>query len=153
MVIEMTAAFFEAFFATLGFSFVFHVPKRHLFWVSLIGGSGWLFYDLCLYHGVSKVIACFVGACIVALMSDIFSRVFKEAATIFLIAGILPLVPGAGMYYTMLYTINGELDLAAQTGIQTLFMAGAIATAIFVINPIVGAFFALKSKKRQISQF
>ena len=36
--------------------------------------------------------------------------------TIFLIAGIFPLVPGAGVYWTAYYIVTDQLRLAAETG-------------------------------------
>ncbi len=80
---------------------------------------------------------CFLAACMVGLLAGIFSRVYKETATVFTIPGIIPLVPGAGMYYTTLYLINGQLEKAATTGTQTLLMAGSISVGLLV----VGSFF------------
>ena len=76
----------------------------------------------------------------VGLSSDIASRVCKEAATIFVIPGVLPLVPGAGTYYTMLAIVEGNLEEAAATGIQTLAMAGAIALGLLVVGTIIQIF-------------
>ena len=53
----------------------------------LIGGLAWSCYQICLYYNASAVVGCFIAACLVGLLSDICSRVFKEAATIFIIPG------------------------------------------------------------------
>lgn len=62
----------------------------------------------------------------------------KAPVTVFLIAGILPSVPGAGIYRTVYYLIQGDpdtfnplLDLDAST------RAGAIALAIFITDSVV----------------
>lgn len=132
--------FIFAFLGTLGFAIIFNVPLRHMPVASLIGGLGWITYHIAIYYGTTIPIACFLGACMVGLGSDIASRVCKEAATIFVIPGVLPLVPGAGTYYTMLAIVEGNLDKAAESGIQTLAMAGAIALGLLVIGTIVQIF-------------
>jgi uncharacterized membrane protein YjjB (DUF3815 family) len=132
----MILSFVFAFFSTLGFCILFHVPIRHIIPASFVGGSGWLIYTYLTSTGSHKILACFVGACGVAILSDIFSRTFKDASTIFIIPGILPLVPGAGMYYTMLAILDGDLEKLAVVGTETIFMAGAIAVGLLVVASI-----------------
>lgn len=132
----MLWAFVFAFCSTLGFSILFHVPKKHIPGAGLIGGLGWLTYTYFITAGSGSVLACFAGSCLVAILSDLFSRAFKEAATIFIIPGILPLVPGAGMYYTMLAILEGNVEKTASTGTQTMLMAGAIAVALLVVASV-----------------
>ncbi len=139
----MTNLFVEfifAFLGTLGFTFIFNVPLRHMPVAATIGGLGWVVYHIAMYSGSGIIISCFFGACTVGLASDIAARIFKEATTIFVIPGVLPLVPGAGTYYTILAIVEGNLDEAAATGIQTLGMAGAIALGLLVMGTFFGMF-------------
>lgn len=129
----MLLSFIFAFFSTMGFCILFHVPKKHILLSSFVGGCGWLIYTYFNTMGISKVLACFIGACAVAFLSGLFAKFFKEATTIYTIPGILPLVPGAGMYYTMLAILEGDLQKTASVGIETLLMAGAISVALLVI--------------------
>lgn len=136
----MINLFFEfifAFLGTLGFAIIFNVPLRHMPVASIVGGLGWITYHIAIDLGATIPIGCFLGACMVGLSSDMASRICKEAATIFVIPGVLPLVPGAGTYYTMLAIVEGNLDEAASTGIQTLAMAGAIALGLLVMGTIL----------------
>ena len=129
--------FLFAFLGTLGFALIFNVPLRHIPVASFIGGAGWVIYQIAVVSGCGVAISCFLGACTVGLASDIASRICKEAATIFVIPGVLPLVPGAGTYYTMLAIINGNLEQAADKGIETLAMAGAIALGLLVMGTVI----------------
>ena len=61
----------------------------------------------------------------------------KAPVTVFLIAGILPSVPGAGIYRTVYYLIQGDQTLSTHYLISTLHTAGAIALAIFIWNDLV----------------
>lgn len=129
--------FIFAFLGTFGFAIIFNVPLRHMPVASLVGGLSWVTYHVAVDLGTTVPIACFLGACMVGLTSDIASRIRKEAATIFVIPGVLPLVPGAGTYYTMLAIVEGNLDKAAATGVQTLAMAGSIALGLLVIGTVI----------------
>ena len=55
----------------------------------------------------------------------------------FLIAGILPSVPGAGIYRTVYYLIQGDQALSMYYLVVTLHTAGAIALAIFITDSVV----------------
>ena len=50
--------------------------------------------------------------------------------TIFLVAGIFPLVPGAGIYWTAYYVVTDQLAKASDRGFQTLKIAVAIVLGI-----------------------
>ena len=132
----MIWAFLFAFCSTVGFSILFHVPKKHIASAGFVGALGWLTYTYFIISGSGSVLACFAGSCVVAIISDVFSRAFKDAATIFVIPGILPLVPGAGMYYTMLAILEGNLEKMASLGTETILMAGAIAVALLVVASV-----------------
>lgn len=132
----MIWAFIFAFCSTVGFSILFHVPKKHIATAGFVGALGWLTYTYFIVSGSGSVLACFAGTCIVAIISDVFSRAFKDAATIFIIPGILPLVPGANMYYTMLAILEGNVTETASIGTETILMAGSIAVALLVVASV-----------------
>lgn len=140
----MTVQVIGAFLAVLGFSAVMEVPKKLLLPTSLIGAAGWLVYLLLCQRGVTVVVACFWAAMAIALLSHISARVGKAPVTVFLIGGILPLVPGAGMYRTA-YSMIMETSQEAYRNLQeTLMMAGAIAVAIFIMDSV----FRLANKRK-----
>lgn len=133
----MIWAFLFAFCSTVGFGILFHVPKKHIVTAGFVGAVGWVTYTYIIQTGSGSILACFVGSCVVALISELFSRAFKDAATIFIIPGILPLVPGSGMYYTMLAILEGDVEKTASVGTETLMMAGAIAVALLVVSSLI----------------
>lgn len=123
-----------AFLAVLGFSTVMEVPKKLLLHTSFIGAFGWLIYLLIYNSGSTSVVASFWSAVVISLLSHISARVLKSPVTVFLIGGILPLVPGAGMYrtaYSMMMETSKEVYYNLQ---ETLMIAGAIAVAIFITD-------------------
>ena len=64
---------------------------------------------------------------VTAGLAEIFARILKTPATVLLIIGIIPLVPGSGVYYTMDALINGDIALFIQEGLATAADAGALA--------------------------
>ena len=53
--------------------------------------------------------------------------------TVFLISGIFPLVPGAGIYWTAYYIVMNDLEQAGQRGFLTLKVAVAIVLSILLV--------------------
>lgn len=133
----MLMSFLLAFFATFGFCILFHVPLRCILPASAIGGTGWLAYQMLMGFGLGSTSSAFLAACLVALLGDICSRLIKEAATVFVIPGILPMVPGSGIYYTMFHFIRGNMDKAAAWGARTLMIAGGIALGLLVVAAVI----------------
>ncbi|MFQ9394589.1 MAG: threonine/serine exporter family protein [Lachnospiraceae bacterium] len=87
----------SAFFAILAFSVVNNVPKKFLLYCGLEGSVGWFVY-LIFLPAQGAVMANFFGSLALAIMAHVFARVFKAPVTVFLIPGLLILVPGAGLF-------------------------------------------------------
>jgi len=63
-----------------------------------------------------------------------FMAIWKRCpVTIFLISGIFPLVPGAGIYWTSYYLVTNQLPLAVSTGYQAVKDAVAIVLGIVFV--------------------
>ena len=133
-------------FSTCGFAIIQRVPLSKMPFCIITGAVPWGFYHFLMYQGVSSIFACFLASCLVALISDIFSRTLKEASTIFIIPGIISLVPGAGTYYTMLSLLHHDMNGFADNGINTLMMAGAIAVGLLITTSGLGFVRSIKRK-------
>ena len=67
------------------------------------------------------------------LLTRVFAITLKLPVTVFLLSGIFPLVPGAGIYYTAYYFIQNENALALAKGISTFKIAVALAIGISLV--------------------
>ena len=134
---ELFIQFILALLATCGFCIIFRVPVKDLPICIIIGALGWVAYEISVYYRVSPVLACFTASCMVGILSDIASRIFKEASTIFIIPGILCLVPGSNIYRTMEAMLSHDMGNTASIGAQTLLMAGAIAAGLLVTGSVI----------------
>ncbi len=130
---------FNAFYCIIvsyGFAFLFNMRGKNTLIAAFGGGLAWYIYLLCLHYKYSITISLFFGALTVGIYAELMARKFKCPVTTYTICGIIPLVPGNGMYYTMYYTISGKINEATLTGIQTLISAGSIAIAIVFVSSI-----------------
>ena len=70
------------------------------------------------------------------ILTRVFAILQKTPVTVFLLSGIFPLVPGAGIYYTAYYFIQGDNALALSNGISTFKVAVALAVGISLVLSI-----------------
>lgn len=126
-----------AFLGCLGFSFVFRIHKnlRFAFIGSFGGMIGWIIY-LLLENSLGIILASLCAMMIVAMYSEIMARVLKAPATIFIVVGCFPLVPGKGIYQTMLYLISNNRNMFINSLLNTIGIALALATAILIVSTI-----------------
>jgi uncharacterized membrane protein YjjB (DUF3815 family) len=123
--------------ASTGFALVFELRRwQHIVAASFAGAMSWLVY-LMADDFVGPIGCNFLATVAVALLAEIFARMFKAPATVFLITGIIPLVPGGGLYYTMDALIDGNMALFAEKGIEAAGIAGAIAAGSSLVSSMV----------------
>ena len=60
-----------------------------------------------------------------------------------IIPGILPLVPGLGLYNTMYSLVQKDYALAVSTGTDTLFKSGGIAIGILIITSFTKTYYII----------
>ena len=125
-----------AFIATLGFGILFNVRDRNLFYASLGGAIGWITYLIAINLNSSVMLATFIASVVISIYAEIFSRILKNPVTLFLICALIPLVPGSGIYYTILSVVQGDIMQSLQKGIETLSIAGLIALGIITVSTL-----------------
>lgn len=132
----MILDFIYAFFASIGFAVLFNIPRRETIFAGIAGGIGWVFHSKLQDFGVSVIFTAFVSALIVGIIGEILAKYRKKPATIFVIPGIITLVPGYGLYFSMLKIIEEDYTAASKVGFETLLVALVIASAIIIATTI-----------------
>lgn len=130
---ELTAQFFLAAAGTLSFAILFACPRRCLPYCALVGAVGWLWYELLTLLGADAATASLLAVIPLTILTRVFAITQKTPVTVFLLTGIFPLVPGAGIYYTAYYFLQGEQELFASKGGETFKVALALALGIALI--------------------
>ncbi len=117
---------------TLGFSIYFRVREKNVAASTAAGIIGWAIYLLIFHFTEQLFLSNFVAAFLVYLYAEIMARILKAPSNIFLIPGIIPLLPGGTLYYTMQAIVEGDRDTAVLQGTQTAIITVGIAAGIVV---------------------
>ena len=134
-------AFFSVlftFWAIWGFCSVFSCPYKFVVICCAEAALCWAVYLVCIGFGLSSVWATFFGAVFVDLAAQILARRLKAPVIIFLIIGVLPLVPGYGIYRVAYDMFTGGNVAASLT--NALLLAGAVALAVIVMDTVIDLF-------------
>ena len=118
---------------TLCFAVLFHVPQRHYIRCAAVGGVGWLVYLLAMALGAGCVSATLAASVPLALLSRWYAVKARAPATVFLLCGIFPLVPGEGIYYTAYYFVSGQMALFSAKLAEVIKVALALSVGIAVV--------------------
>lgn len=125
-----------AFLGSLGFAFIYNIHGKNILISSLCGAASWFIYLISLEFSSSSVIAFMFAGMTVALYSEFAALIFKAPITVYLITGIIPLVPGTTIYKTMEACIHGNFDLFGAGLINTLKIGGAITIGLILMSTV-----------------
>lgn len=120
---------------TVAFALLFGVPRKYYPYCAAIGAVGWGIYCV-LSQVTSAALATFTATVAVILLSRLCAIKERCPVTVFLISGIIPLVPGAGIYWTAYYIVTNELEMAAENGFSAVKLAMAIVLGIVCVFEI-----------------
>lgn len=134
---ELFYAFLLSFIGTVGFAIFFNAPKNSLLISGFSGAFGWIVYMILNQNGNGAVFSNFIAAIAVSVLGEVFARASKNPVTTFVIPSIIPLVPGYGLYLTMLFLVQGDYAKGVEKGVETFFIAGAIAVGLIIVSSTV----------------
>lgn len=140
LLIEVLATFL----ATIAFGILFNIHGKNLFFAGIGGGLGWFIYKVCLSLGFSVILSMFFGSIVISAYSEICARILKTPVTIIVVAALIPLVPGGGMYNTMYEAIQGDAMTTWNQAIMTISSAGALALGVLFVSSITRLIYTRK---------
>ena len=126
---------------TVGFGLFMNLKKTRLLYVALGSGLTCLFYIWMSHMSKNDFIIALVPTLITAIYCEILARVQKAPVTVFLIASLIPLIPGGSLYYTMHYILAGNQPMISYFGMQTIRTALALAVGIVAVSVAAAYFF------------
>lgn len=127
--------------AVLFYGVLMSMPKRPLFLAALTGASSYFIYRLIFLYGKHEMLGYLIATLFAAIAAELLARRCKMPVTIFVLPGIIPLVPGVGLYRSMLCLVQNDLNGFLNEGVRTLFISGIIAVTVAVINASARNFF------------
>lgn len=122
---------------TIGFSLLFNVRGRKLFFGTLGGLLSWAAFLLLENWILSEALRYFLSTAAITVYCEILARVEKTPTTTFLVPVVIPLIPGSALYYTMNYALKEEWRAFAAQAFYTLELALALAVGIIATTTLV----------------
>lgn len=120
--------------ACYGFAVLFNIHGPGGLLCILGGVLTWVTYVLVLRCTGSDLTAYFWGALIAAVYAEGMARIRKYPAISYLVVSIFPLIPGAGVYFTMNHALQGRMEQFASQGMHTAAIAGIMAVGILLVS-------------------
>lgn len=117
---------------SLCFGVFLSIPKIDLIVGGIIGGISWALYVFLMRLSGEMILPYFISTLTIGILGNISSKITKRPTFLYMLPGIIPLVPGYSLYYTMLYIVTENYSLALHKGIETLFIAFAISSGLIV---------------------
>ena len=132
MIIKIIANLACSFIGTIAYAVMFQVPRRFYIGCGITGSVGWMMYKFASVY-CSVAVASFIGTVCAVLVARMLTVRLKCPITIFMISGIITLVPGAGIYFTAYYLVTNQFAMAAAKGIGAIKVAFGIVLGIVCI--------------------
>lgn len=139
-----------SFIGCAAFGVQYNIRFRHLIAASVGSIVSQLIYTLLSMNEFGEIQCCFVSAAAVALFSEIMAKLNKAPVNMYLIVGIIPLVPGGLAYYAMLALVTGDNATFLERAVDAFGIAGSVAMGIFAASSAVRLFkdFRRQAKKK-----
>ncbi|MGE8037751.1 hypothetical protein B1B04_24005 [Lysinibacillus sp. KCTC 33748] len=130
-----------SFFATAGIGVIFNVPRKNLIYCGFVGVVGWMIYFILTEHGMDIVYASFFSSFVIAIVAHLYARRFKMPMIIFIVGGIIPLVPGGMAYNAMRNVVEADYIQGLQYGFKAFLITGAIVIGLVFAEVLIQLIF------------
>jgi uncharacterized membrane protein YjjP (DUF1212 family) len=119
-----------------GFTILFNIHGKGSLLCIIGGVLTWAVYAAATALCGSELMGFLWGSIFASLYSETMARIRKCPAISYLVVCIFPLIPGAGVYYTMNYVVRGDMAMFAEKGMYTAATAGLIAIGIVLVSTV-----------------
>ena len=142
---------FAAAVGCIGFAVIFNVHGRGSILCIIGGGLTWAVYGITYLLSGNEILGYLFATIFSATYAEIMARIRKYPTISYLVISIFPLIPGAGIYYTTNYLVQGDIGNFADRAINTISIAGTMAVGILFVSTIARIITTYKQhKKREV---
>lgn len=127
---------FAAFGGTFGITLWFNLDYKHILTGTLCGSCGWALVMFIQYMGCVEFLSYIIATATLTVITEFLARVYKCPVTVFLVPGIVPMVPGGLLYRTLRKAVSGDWDGFTSLGIRTILIAFGIAAGVIIVTSI-----------------
>ncbi|MHC3760157.1 threonine/serine exporter family protein [Staphylococcus succinus] len=130
-------ALFFSFTASYFFALIYDAPKKLFFSAGLAGALGYIVnFTLSTSFQMDNIYTSLLGSLTLGLISHIMSRLLKSPVIVFMIPGIIPLVPGSLAFQATRQLVTLNFTDASNTLIRTILIAGSIALGLIISDQL-----------------
>ena len=133
--------------ACYGFVIIFNIHGIGNLLCALGGGITWAAYCITLSCGGHELLGYFIATVVAAVFAEIMARVRKYPAISYLISSLLPLIPGAAIYYAAQEAFQGNSVGFVSHSTRALAIAGVMAVGILLVVSLTKAWTGRKQHK------
>jgi len=112
-------------------------PRSAWITVGLAGMSGWAVRDLISRQNVPELVATVSGAVTIGLVAEILARIQKQPVTVYIVSGIIPLVPGITAYNSMVGFLEKRFDEGFFLAFKAFLIASYLAAGLAIVPLVV----------------
>ncbi len=150
-ILSLIIDYIVCFFACFAFTYILNAPKKARIPASHFGAVGYIIYLICLEY-INMPTGFFLGTLFMSIASEVSARVMKMPATALSTPAIVSLVPGGGIYYSMMHFVRHETAEGIAKTVETLINAGAMAMALACTSVAFKIFKFYYKKAKKIEQ-
>ncbi len=147
--LDLLPALIAAFFGTLGFAIIFKLKGKYLVYISICGLFNYAIYMVAIFFNLSEFWAATVATTFVAVMAEILARALKTPTVIFTLPGVVPIVPGSALYYSVRYLLLRDYGNFAASFKSTCYIALGIVCGTVVVSVVMKFISGLKNNSRK----
>lgn len=127
-------SFLGSFIVPFAFAIIYNVPSSEYLFCSFLGFIGWASYLKALsYDEVTPIIASIISSITITFFSRVLANYRKKPVIIFVLPGIITLVPGVDIFNAMFSIIDNDYFDAIPRIVEAFKTAGFIGLGIVII--------------------
>ena len=127
----------SGFAATLFYQLPWNSPKKAVVPAAAVGAVCYAVFALLKGAGMTYL-GYFAASLLAAVSAEILAKKLRMPSTLFIFPGLIPLVPGIGLYESMLCVVRGETVQARSIGAEVMICAALMAFAVAVEGAVTG---------------
>ena len=131
------------------FSMLYNNDKSTLLPTFIEGFIAWAVFIYAKGIFNTEVLPSLIGSFCMSVAGEFMARRLKKPSTVFLIPGLIPLVPGAKLYHAMYNLVLNENLQAYNYARDTILIAGAIALGVLFASAFSKSIINTKKRKSE----
>jgi uncharacterized membrane protein YjjB (DUF3815 family) len=125
-----------SFTGSMGFAYLFKLKGKIAFLAGFAGGFAWFVYLATGLWIDSSGLCMLLAGLALGIYAELTAIKSRVPRTVYIAVGIIPLIPGASLYYMMFYFFKHDYGMSGKYGFTAAVTAVAIAGGLLIATSI-----------------